>query len=124
MRFSELIEQHCPGDAWKTYLSPGRLTKAEELLAERRQRIPSIRLIDCLQLADKGTIVSRDSAIRQFTIFSSRNQAQDTIKTIERLRNNLAHAQDIIVSDWDTVVGLSEFAIRQFSTSSNVGSVS
>lgn len=117
MRFSELIEQHCPDDAWKKYLSPARLNMAEYLLADRRQRIPSIRLVDCLQLADKGTIVSRDATIRQYTIFSSRRQAQDVIKTIERLRNNLAHAQDIIVADWDTIVSLTEFAIRQFGPS-------
>jgi len=31
-----------------------------------------------------------------------------TIKAVEALRNNLAHAQDIIARDWDTIVGLSE----------------
>lgn len=117
MRFSELIEQHCPDETWKRYLSPARLNMAEYLLADRRQRIPSIRLLDCLQLADKGTIVSRDTTIRQFTIFSSRRNAQDTIKTLERLRNNLAHAQDIIASDWETIVSLSEFVMHQLDPS-------
>jgi len=29
------------------------------------------------------------------------------------LRNNLAHAQDILTSDWDTIIRLGEFIAHQ-----------
>jgi hypothetical protein len=31
----------------------------------------------------------------------------------EELRNNLAHAQGILTSDWDTIIQLCEFITRQ-----------
>jgi hypothetical protein len=33
---------------------------------------------------------------------------EDIGKQLEKLRNNLAHAQDIISNDWDTIVALAE----------------
>jgi hypothetical protein len=114
MRFTELIERHSPADAWMGKLSEARLQKASDLLAERRRCNQSVRLIDCLQLADKGQIVARDAAIREDTIFSSRRQAEEASRMVERLRNNLAHAQDIVSSDWETIVMLGEFVTQQF----------
>lgn len=115
MRFTELIDRHCPGEAWMAYISDARRQKAQNLLAERRRCNQSLRLLDCLQLADKGQIVARDAAIRQDTVFSSRRQAEEATRMVERLRNNLAHAQDIVSSDWDTIVMLGEFVTQQFS---------
>jgi hypothetical protein len=89
-------------------VSAGRIQKAEDLLAERTRRNQQISLLDCLQFADKGQIVARNEAIRGRTIFSSRRQIESTFKNLERLRNNLAHAQDIISGDWETIVTLSE----------------
>ena len=31
----------------------------------------------------------------------------ESIKMLEKLRNNLAHSQDIIADDWETIVALS-----------------
>lgn len=114
MRFTELIQQHCPGDAWTKYISETRLGKAKDLLIERRRRNQSQQLFDCLQLADKGTIVARDENVRKCTIFTSRRQAEVAIKMLERLRNNLAHSQDIVFSDWEAIVSLCEFVTHQF----------
>jgi hypothetical protein len=119
MRFSELIDRHCPADEWKKYVSEGRLQKAEALLSERRRCNQSLRLVDCLQLADKGQIVARDAEIRQNTIFTSRRQAEEATKMVERLRNNLTHAQDIVSSDWDAIVMLSQFVMQYFSLTEN-----
>src|SRR5207249_1048513 len=48
MRFSRMIEQQCPGESWMSYLSEGRLDKAQRLLALRRSRNPQVSLADCL----------------------------------------------------------------------------
>src|SRR5262249_51714448 len=112
MRCSQLVESHCPGDTWREYLSEGRLEKAKALLEERGRRNQKLRLFDCLQFSDKGQIVARHENIRKHTIFSSRRQAEETIKKLEQLRNNLAHAQDILISDWETIFLLCDFVHR------------
>jgi hypothetical protein len=112
MRCAELIESMCPENQWKQYLSEGRLQKAESLLAERQRRSQSVRLFDCLQFADKGQIIARHEALRSATIFTSRRQVEDAVAKLEQLRNNLAHAQDIPDSDWDTILRLCAFITR------------
>jgi len=97
MRCAELIERHCVADGWKQYLSGARLEKAQALLAERSRRDQTLRLLDCLQFSDKGQIIARNEEIRKLTIFPSRGQAEEAIKKLEQLRNNLAHAQDVTV---------------------------
>ena len=107
LRYARLIAEYCPDGTWREYLSEGRLKKAEELMAERRRRNRPAELLDCLQLSDKGTIVSRNEKIRGQTIFASRREAEDGVRMLEGLRNNLAHAQDIVSSDWEAIVQLS-----------------
>jgi hypothetical protein len=106
MRMSRLVEQFCQGDTWKAFLSEGRVQKAEALLEERRRRSQNLRLVDCLQFSDKVQIIARNETIRQLTRFSSRRQVEDVCKALENLRNNLAHSQDILSSDWNTIVAL------------------
>jgi hypothetical protein len=106
MRISRLIEQMCPGDSWKRHVSEGRLQKTEALLEERRRRNQSLELIDCLQISDKGQIIARNEEIRSLTRFTSRRQVEEAIKALESLRNNLAHSQDILSCDWETIVWL------------------
>jgi hypothetical protein len=109
MRFAELIDLHCPADTWKQYVSEARLQKAQALLAERSRRNQTLQLLDCLQFSDKGQIVARNEEIRRKTVFASRSQAEAAVKGLEKLRNNLAHAQDILATDWDTIIQLCEF---------------
>ena len=108
MRFGRLIEIYCAVDEWKEYLSEGRLNKAEDLLQERKRRNQDLNLVDCLQFSDKAQIVSRNVNLREKTRFESRKRLEKTAKMIERLRDNLAHSQDIITTDWETIVTLSE----------------
>jgi len=113
MRFGELIERHCPGDSWRQYLSESRLQKAQNLLEERRRRNQALALSDCLQFADKAQIIARNEEVRKLTVFPSRRQAEEAAKRLERLRNNLAHSQDILTSDWGTIVQLCAFLSQQ-----------
>ncbi len=106
MRTTRIIELKCPGDSWKQYVSESRLQKAQELLEERKRRNQNLDLIDCLQISDKGQIIARNEEIRCLTRMQSRRQAEQAIKMLESLRNNLAHSQDIISCDWETIVWL------------------
>jgi hypothetical protein len=106
LRYTRLIAELCPGGSWREHLSDGRLRKAEELMAERNRRHRPVGLLDCLQLSDKGQIVARNEDIRRRTVFASRQQAEDGIRLLEGLRNDLAHAQDIVSADWEAIVQL------------------
>ena len=103
MRMGRLVEQLCEGETWRQFLSEARLQKAEALLEERRRRNQNLRLSDCLQFSDKAQIIARNEAIRRLTRFTSRRQVEEACKALESLRNNLAHSQDIITSDWEIV---------------------
>ena len=108
MRFLTLIERRFPGEEWQQYLSDKRIEKAVSLQVERRRRKQDPALLDCLQFSDKAQIVIRDEQLRAQIGFQSRRQAEQAIKNLEKLRNNLAHAQDIVSLDWQTIVNLSE----------------
>ncbi len=104
MRFARLIEAYCPDGQWKEFLSEGRIAKAESLLAERARRNQELDLLDCLQFSDKTQIIARNPELRGLTRFESRRQIEQFAKQLEQLRNNLAHAQDIVTTDWETIV--------------------
>jgi hypothetical protein len=107
LRYTRLIDELCPDESWREHLSDGRVRKAEELRTERGRRHRQVGLLDCLQLADKGRIVARVDAIRERTVFTSRRQAEDGIRLLEGLRNDLAHSQDIVAADWEAIALLS-----------------
>jgi CBS domain-containing protein len=108
MRFLTLIELHLDGESWQKYISNSRLEKAAALQTERRRRNQDPSLLDCLQFSDKGQIVIRDEYLRKQLGFASRKRGSEAIKNLEKLRNNLAHAQDIVSLDWETIVTISE----------------
>jgi hypothetical protein len=108
MRFTRLIVQYCPDDSWQQFLSDARVQKARDLLAERARRNQCVSLLDCIQFSDKGQILARNEEIRRLTMFESRRRVEQIFKELERLRNNLAHSQDIIASDWQIIVQLTE----------------
>ena len=108
MRFRRMIDRQYPNGQWREFLSEGRIQKAESLLAERQRRQQELSLVDCLQLSDKAQIVARSLELRSMTRFTSRRQVEEAGKRLEKLRNNLAHSQDIVTNDWDTIVMLSE----------------
>ena len=64
--------------------------------------------MDCLQLGDKGQLFSRSSELRKNRWDRSRRQIESAVKELERLRNNLAHSQDIVSENWDAIVRLAE----------------
>ena len=109
MRLGHMIKLFCPNDGWREFLSAGRTEKAEALLEERiRRGQQNLQVLDCLQWSDKVTIIARNAKLRELTQFESRTKFEETGKLLEKLRNNLAHAQDIISGDWEMIVTLSE----------------
>jgi hypothetical protein len=102
LRVTRMIEEYCPQESWRQYLSPGRLQKANAFLVVRRERGQQHSLLDCLQFADKGRIVARHAPLREQTRFASKRDAERFIASLQQLRDNLAHAQDIS-GDWEVI---------------------
>lgn len=103
MELVRLISEHFPGDTWTVHVSRGRMEKAVILQQERLRRNRQSSLIDCLQFSDKAQILMKKPEILQLFGFTSKNAAVEAIKQLESLRNNLAHAQDIVTHDWAAI---------------------
>ncbi len=95
-----------PDGGWTRLLSAGRLDKAQALLEERRRRGQHPDLLDCLQLADKARVLMEDEQQRAELGFATKGAAQRVINDLESLRNNLAHARDIVTHDWPQIARL------------------
>lgn len=107
MNLTRRLEERYPEASWREVLSPGRFDKALAILAERSRRNQLVRLSDCLQFTDKAQILIKDPEVLRDAGFSSKKEAQRAIKDLESLRNNLAHTQDILSYDWETILRLS-----------------
>lgn len=104
----ERIRGLWPNGSWIERISPGRLSKAQALLEERRRIGQHVDLADCLQLSDKARIVMEDEQQRLAFGLRTKGAAQRVIKDLESLRNNLAHAQDIVSHDWPQIARLAQ----------------
>jgi len=108
MGLVRLIDARFPEGSWKDLVPPGRLEKAVALADERRRRNQPAEVLDCLQFSDKGQLTLRDDVLRAQVGYESRRKGEEMIKGLESLRNNLAHSQDILSCDWETIVRLTE----------------
>ena len=107
-RIVQMIQKKYPDDAWQSAISKERLLKAKQMQAERQRRNQHCGLIDCLQLSDKARIAIEHPQILEFFGFDSKRSGKQAIKNLESLRNNLAHAQDIVAHDWAQIARLSQ----------------
>ncbi len=98
---------------WTGLISPKRLQRAQDLWKERERRGQPCTLISCLQLSDKAQLALRDEKTLSEFGFSSKNSAKRVIKELESLRNNLAHAQDIVNADWAQIARLAQNLFRR-----------
>jgi hypothetical protein len=89
------VEELYPTDSWQAHITPGRLEKAVALRGERERRGSECRLVDCLQLKDKADILVSDPACLALLGLASRREADRLTRDVEKLRNHLAHAQEL-----------------------------
>lgn len=110
LAFDGLLESHYPEEGWRPLLSAGRLRKAEELRASRRALNPDAAptLASCLQLSDKAQILLREQTARTMLNIASREDGQRRLRRLARLRDGLAHAQDIVTDDWPVILGFAK----------------
>ena len=100
MALRERISLRWLDGGWEKLMTPSRLQKAVALRDERVRRGQECELLDCVQLSDVAKIVLAVPEERAAYGFDTAGAAKRTIKEMESLRNNLAHAQDIVTHDW------------------------
>ncbi|MGB5590472.1 MAG: HD domain-containing protein [Gammaproteobacteria bacterium] len=104
MEVTERIAARWPDESWRSLISPTRLEKAEALKAERERRGSNCRLLDCLQLSDKGRLVLANPEFLAELEFRTAGAFKRALKELEGLRNNLAHGQEFVTDDWAQIV--------------------
>ncbi len=108
MRVAQLIQTKYPDDTWQSCLSDERLEKAKRMQLERQRRNQHCLLIDCLQLSDKARVAIEHPELLEALGFDSKRNAKRVVRSLESLRNNLSHAQDIVTHDWAQIARLSQ----------------
>ena len=107
MRVAQMIQSNFPDDSWQSEVSNERLEKAKIMQQERSRRNQHCSLIDCLQLSDKARVAIEQPQMLEALGFDSKRTAKRVIKSLESLRNNLSHSQDIVMHDWAQIARLS-----------------
>src|SRR5207249_2246468 len=100
MQMLRLIRNRFDDGLWFGRLPLLRIEAAKELFAERRRRNEEANLSDCLQFCDKAAILLKDSELSAAANFPSRRTGQKFFSQLESLRNDLAHANDILTGRW------------------------
>jgi hypothetical protein len=108
MQMLRIIRESYIDGSWKQQLSKKRLELAQSILEERRSRNHAIDLMDCLQFCDKRDIILKNDELRQALGINSIKAGNRFLDDLERLRNSLAHAQDIVAGNWPGIVDLAE----------------
>lgn len=111
MRLRDELERMGSG-RWRQLLSPDRVEKAREMKARRQALRQETDTIHNLQFGDLGIIAVRDDEIFEAMHFESKKKAKEFVRELERLRNNLAHSQEIARWNWPTIVRIAEISGR------------
>ncbi len=108
MQLLRIIQAYYPTEDWisLSLITDERLNKAKEVLKDRQQDNIAIDLADCLQFSDKYSILLKNKEFWLNLGFKSKASAERFFNHLRVLRDNLAHAQDIITGKWPTIVDL------------------
>ena len=100
---------------WRSLISENRLEKAHSVKDERARRGRMMATVDALQFGDVGWLAVRYDGWYDYFGVESKKAAKQLVKRLELLRNALAHSQDIVTHEWDTVLAVarSVVAIKQ-----------
>ena len=108
MLLVQMIEKTYPDESWQSVITPERLEKARAMQTERQRRNQHCALIDCLQMSDKARIAIEHPRLLESFGFDSKRTAKRVVKSLESLRNNLSHAQDIVTHDWAQIARMAQ----------------
>lgn len=103
----EIVRSSIP--QWEESLSAERLEAAGKLYQLKTARSEEIDMVQCLQLGDLGSIFSKNQRFKRFGATLSRKVYDDRIRNTGKLRDALAHSQDILPFDWQEIAEMIGF---------------
>jgi len=109
MQMLRIIRERFTENSLDALISPGRYKKAKDEYDRRKKQNEEIDLLDCLQFCDKYTIILKTQDLLEKLQYSKKKFCI-LLKNLMRLRDNLAHAQDIITANWPSIIKLSKEA--------------
>lgn len=109
MQMLRIIHERFPENSWDKLISPGRKEKAKKLFRDREKKNEEIDLVDCLQFCDKYEIISKTEDFLEKLQYNKKEFCT-LLEDLKKLRNNLAHSQDIITANWPSIINLSKTA--------------
>jgi len=99
MHLSFWIFKEFSNGEWENMLADERVEAAVSVQEIRRAVGQELTLIQCLQLCDKRDLVLRSDKLMGLFGLSSRRAGGRFLRSVETLRNSLAHSQYDLVSD-------------------------
>jgi CBS domain-containing protein len=106
MQMLRLIRERYYDETWRQHLNEKRVADAQRVFKLREAQNEQIDLLDCLQLCDKRDICCGNPELLKATGFSSSQNGVAFLKSLESLRNALAHANDIVQGRWPELADL------------------
>lgn len=105
MHMTFLVRNYFPNESWKKILKEKRIKDAEDIFEKRKERNEVIDLTDCLQFADKRDLVIAKEKMRNHLGLKSKSSTNKLLGSIEKIRDKLAHAQDIVTgTTWKELI--------------------
>jgi hypothetical protein len=107
MHMLRLVRLYYPDNSWQVFLKSERVTLATKLWHEQQQRNEAMDLADYLQFCDKRELILAKVELVERLGLKSKRSGERFLKAAEKLRNNLAHAQDLVSgSSWPELIVL------------------
>jgi hypothetical protein len=117
MHINSWISHFYTDGSWEHEISEKRIKKARDTYEMRKGNNQDLSLIECLQFCDKRDILAKsEHFIKEFNF--SRDKFNSLLQTVEKIRNELAHSQNSIISniEWsvfvETVSSLEKYLMR------------
>lgn len=106
MHLLRLVRIQYPKGEWERVLDAKRRVGAEKIYELRRTNNAECDLADCLQFCDKVDLLIRYQRFLGELGLQSKTQAERWFRSVQELRNDLAHANDIVHSRWPELVDM------------------
>jgi len=104
MQMLRVIRDRLSTEQWTRLLPNQRRKYAEEVFKQRRTQNVEIDLSDCLHFADKIKIFVNNDELFELLKMDSKNDAKSFFDKVQKLRDALAHSNDILGGKWPELV--------------------
>lgn len=117
MHLNRWINYIYPDNTWEPEISNNRIKAALDIYETRKGNNQDLSLLECVQFCDKRDLLKKsDDFINEFDF--SKKRFDTFVKQVEKIRNELAHSQNSIISniEWSifvkTVSDLEDFLMN------------